>query len=202
MGFEKQLLLVDFDETLICENTLIPLYRLSTDKPLWRLAWRALKSQRWRKVGFHSAMKEHMYHAILANVSEADLLKRTHTLAQRISVNQAVWKQINALINEGARIIVVTASLHLVVEAVLKEKGIWVDEVVGTNAKIQYGIFTGELLGRECVGTAKGERVQALLNKYKDYKVTAFGNLPADRTMLEQVDHAFVVRGSRISSYH
>jgi len=199
MSSPKTVVVADFDETLVHDNTLLPLYgKLVTTSLAW-VAVKALIRAEWLTIGPHRAIKAQMYREILGGRKEKEICSAATGLASLVSVNFPALAKIREYTRQGAEFVVATASLETFVRILLEEKRIDVNRIIGTKAAGTNGVYNGELSGGECVGRLKAERVRNVLKRhYEDYRAIAFGNLPADRAMMEFADCAFVVDGGRI----
>jgi len=142
-----------------------------------------------------------MYREILRGRTEQELLQSARQLGEQVHVNTSVLERV--LKYPGNRTtVVVTASLEPVVEVVVRQLGLQVDAVYGSRPRIESGVYTGELLGGECQCAAKAQRVVAELGtQLCEQHTVAFGNLPADREMLELSTEAYVVDRGRIRPF-
>jgi|APSaa5957512535_1039671.scaffolds.fasta_scaffold04255_5 phosphoserine phosphatase len=204
MQNKSVVVVVDFDETLVIENTLLLLYKISESASLFKAVAFSFIKFRWINVGLHRAIKEEMYLNILRGKTEKQLLVIAGKLSEAVNINEAVWKRVNKLTDNGARLVIATASLVTVVEEILRIKEVSVDEVIGTTAKIISGTkeYSGELNNGECEKEEKRERVINIMKQnYINHYIFGFGNLPADREMLKIVDEGYVVNGAVVTPF-
>ena len=198
----KTVVVADFDETLVHENTLIPLYKHLSTKPMIQVVARVFGSLHWLKIGLHQAIKAQMYREILAGREEKVVRDTAKEIAKTINVNECSLEKLNQYRDAGAVVVVASASLEPFVETVLEEKNIRVDRVIGSIPVQDNGIYTSDLLGGECVGKQKAERSKKVLERYySGYRVIVLGNLPADRALMNLADEAYVVDGEDIRKY-
>lgn len=198
----NELILVDFDQTLVHEDTLRRLYALAANKPLAHVVYAACRSGRWRHIGVHRAIKEAMYREILSRRTEADLQEYARQLAARVSLIEPVMHTLRERAEQGAQVWIVSASLEVVVRTLARELKIPHDRVVGSLARRENGVFNGALLGGECVRGAKAQRlVDQLASHVEHGRIVAYGNLPADREFLELAHEAYVVRRGVVTPF-
>ncbi len=198
----KTIVIVDFDETLVYENTLLPLFKALSKRSMSWVVLKALSSFQWLKIGFHEAIKAQMHREILAGHQEKVIVDTAKKMAATINVNFLVATKLDSYRDTGAVIVIASASLDLFVATLLAEKDIQVDRVIGSIGAQDGGVYTGELLTGECVGKRKAERSKQMLDKYyRGYRVIAWGNLPADRALMKIADEAYVVNGRRVVKF-
>ncbi len=194
----------DFDETIVFENTLLPLFDLLSAKSMATVVVRAIARGRWLSIGPHKAIKEEMYRVILAQVKVAALTHIAQELAEKTNVNS--WA-IAAIRHEmisatRAELVVASASLTEVVRTILESKEIRFHRLIGSVPEKKRDIYTGRLLDGECVGKEKAVRMKRLLDThYKGWRVVAIGNYPADTPLFELAETSFVVKGSSVMPY-
>ncbi len=190
----------DFDETLIDQNSLFPLYRQLSRKPMLYHVLPTLIRGHWMKRGLRSALKREIYRTMLRGLPAVELETIGYQVAPKLSFKQGVLDQIRQY---GARdLVIASAALAPLVKGVLKAKQLPYAHLVATQAEIRNGICTGRLLGGECFGAIKAQRVQQVRNQYyPEARMIAFGNWPDDRAMLRHADEAYIVSGHRIRPY-
>lgn len=199
---DRTIVLVDFDRTLVREDTLRLLFRLMAKCSLRDVVLRALRGKRWREIGPHRAIKEQMYYEILRDRTESELRQGSRELAKQIHLNLSVLEPVQKLHEDGAEVVVATASLQPVVKCVVENLDLPVDKVYGTHPVMEFGIYNGELLGGECQRAAKAQRIVAEQGvRLRDRYSVAYGNMPADREMLELATEAYVVRGDQVRPF-
>ena len=143
-----------------------------------------------------------MYVAMLASRAPEELVGFGDALAPKLDVIPEVLAALEQHREAGATVIVATASLDSVIARVLELKGIAVDHVIGTQPVIEAGRCSGELARGECVGVNKALRLQEMLQELPGpLHVTAYGNLPADKPILDPADVAFHVRHAEMFEY-
>jgi len=97
-------------------------------------------------------------------------------------------------LKKGDRVMLVTASFDLYVEALADRFGI--AHVVCTRAEISNGVVTGRILGKNCHGTEKVRRLENLL-KTDDWKDSLlYTDHHSDFPLLTRVSRAYLVNPS------
>nr|VFK41096.1 MAG: Haloacid Dehalogenase superfamily, subfamily IB, phosphoserine phosphatase-like [Candidatus Kentron sp. SD]VFK41958.1 MAG: Haloacid Dehalogenase superfamily, subfamily IB, phosphoserine phosphatase-like [Candidatus Kentron sp. SD]VFK78882.1 MAG: Haloacid Dehalogenase superfamily, subfamily IB, phosphoserine phosphatase-like [Candidatus Kentron sp. SD] len=197
------IVIADFDETLIEQNTLIEVYRDLTDIPLAVSVMRAFFGGRraWRAP--RAAIKAEMYRRMLRGKSESDLVVAGREIARRVTLNPPVVSRVRQFSTQGSELIVASAALTQIVETILEEKGLGFSRVVATRAELDAGKLTGNLVEGECFGKIKAHRVREFHDTFHPgaYMV-AFGNWPDDAPMLLEADEAYIVTGNTIKRFH
>jgi phosphatidylglycerophosphatase C len=202
MSSLKTVVVADFDETLVHENTLPLLYDKLVATPVVWVVLTALFRGEWLAIGPHRAIKAQMYREILSGRKEEEIGSVAKGLSPRVRVNATAMAKIKEYTRQGADLVVATASLEDFVRRLLERKEIEVDRIIGTRVAKDGDLCNGELAGGECVRKQKANRVKVVIERYyPDYQVIALGNLPADRAMMELADQAFVVDGANITPF-
>ncbi len=97
-------------------------------------------------------------------------------------------EQIATYKEQGARIIVITASIELWVKP-------WADsmelEILGTLVEEEKGTFTGKIKGANCYGPEKVKRLQAYLSLSDHTTIHAYGDSRGDKEMFAIADKTF-----------
>jgi HAD superfamily hydrolase (TIGR01490 family) len=91
----------------------------------------------------------------------------------------------------GDRVILVTASFDIYVEKLAKRLGI--PNVVCTRAEVRDGILTGRILGKNCHGTEKVERLETLLAPAEWAISILYTDHHSDLPLLKRVSHGVLV---------
>nr|VFK16650.1 MAG: Phosphoserine phosphatase [Candidatus Kentron sp. LFY] len=210
------IIVADFDETLIEQNTLIRVYRGLAGMPLVVSVILALFKGHWLRHGLRAAIKEEMYWRMLRGKSESELIIAARKVARHVTLNEAVVSRIRRLSTQGNDtqgndtqgndtqghdLIVASAALAPIVRAVLQEKGVDFSRVVASEARVEAGKLTGCLIGGECFGENKARRIRQLCDtSYPNARMIAFGNWPDDGPMLAEADEAYIVTGNIIKT--
>ncbi len=90
---------------------------------------------------------------------------------------------------QGHRCVIVSASLECYLRPWAEATGGL--EVVGSRLASDNGMYTGELLGRNCYGAEKVRRLNDILGARETYTLYAYGDSKGDRELLAWADYAF-----------
>ncbi len=85
--------------------------------------------------------------------------------------------------------ILISASPELYLRPWARSVGI--DEVSCTRLATEQGVITGRILGKNCRGPEKVERLLALLGDRSRYCICAYGDSDGDKELLALADHAY-----------
>nr|VFJ46580.1 MAG: Haloacid Dehalogenase superfamily, subfamily IB, phosphoserine phosphatase-like [Candidatus Kentron sp. DK] len=199
----SDIVVADFDETIIEQNTLILAYGELAHMPLAFSVILAFIKGRWLWHGPRAAIKEEMYRRMLRGKREAELAIAGRKIASRVTLNQATVSRIQQFLNQGHELIVASAALAQIVQAVLEEKGLLFSRVVASQAEIEGGRLTGHLIGGECFGKTKAQRIRQVREaSYPSAYMIAFGNWPDDGPMLAEADEGYIVTGRTIKKFN
>ncbi|MBE9046270.1 HAD-IB family hydrolase [Pleurocapsales cyanobacterium LEGE 10410] len=185
----------DFDNTLTSQDSLLPFIQ-KVVKPLrfywglfvlspiligyalgWILNWRA---------------KEELLTHFLAGLSEQQLkqfgqrfaAQKIPKLLRSEALKRLLWHQ-----EQGHQTVLVSASL----EAYLLPWGkmIGFDYVIGTQLEAKSGVLTGRILGKNCYGQEKVNRLRKVLGDLKQYCIYAYGDSRGDRELLAIANYPY-----------
>lgn len=194
---EHHVVIFDFDETMVLENSLGFLFKQLSGPFYWlRAVPVVVQSLVTLKFGhkLRRAVKQRLYSKILTGVSVKNIQMAGNAIAMKLTKNAPVIDQLIEAKKQGDIVIIATASPQIYVAAIVYAMGLEVDVVIGTNIDLKYGTIIGE----ECSREAKWLAVEEVLKTLSGNATTAFGNRPDDIYMLEQVDRGFVVSGDSI----
>jgi len=196
------LIVADFDETLIEQNTLLTVYRDLTRTPLAVSVILAFLKGRWLWRGPRAAIKEEMYRRMLRGKHETELARTGRRIAPHVTLNRPVVSHIRQFLQQDHDLIVASAALAPIVQAILEEKGLAFSRVVATQAEVMDGKLTGRLPDGECFGKVKARRVRRLREtSYPGARIVAFGNWPDDGPLLAEADEGYIVTGNTIKRF-
>ncbi len=197
---KKQVVIFDFDETMVLENSLECLFKGIGGRFYWLSAIPAVVySIALLKFGYklRRAVKDKLYSKYLTEKSIEGVAKIGRNVAGKLSQNMPVIHKLYEAKQAGNYIIVATASPQIYVAAIVKEMGLPVDIVIGTSINYELGCINGD----ECSRESKWEAVSKLLSCDDNVITTAYGNNPDDNYMLDCADYGFVVKGDAITPY-
>jgi len=196
----KTVVVFDFDETLVIENSLSHLFQGVAGKNYWVSAIPAIiKSIFLFEFGYKLRLrvKKKLYAAHLMGVSETSVYQAGTAAAAKLTVNSHVMNELEIADERGDVVLIATASPRIYVTAILDELKVNRFKIIGTEVNFE----SGHILGKECSCEEKWNAVTKELESLDIDKITAYGNAPDDLFMLKQVDQGFVVKGEVIKHY-
>ena len=195
------LVLFDFDETIIKENSVKKLlYAASGRRFLWPMAIPALVHfSGWRQ--FRQSVKNRVYNECLNALSDADQYHFGRAFGITFTLNSEVCEKMKYHHEQGHKIWIVTASPQPYVKGVAETLDLPYELVIGTQLPSGPELF--DLSEIECSGGKKVDEVNARLTEGALYfnTILAYGNLPWDGELLSMADEGYVVTNGRISKY-
>ena len=185
----------DFDNTLTTQDTLLPFIQ-KVVKPLrfywglfvlspiligYALGW----IPNWRA-------KEELLTHFLAGLTEQQLQKLGQRFAaQKIPklLRSEAVKRLSWHREQGHQTLLVSASL----ESYLLPWGkiIGFDYVIGTQLEAKSGVLTGRILGKNCYGQEKVNRLREVLGDLNQYCIYAYGDSRGDRELLTIANYPY-----------
>ena len=190
----------DFDETLVLENSLGYLFQAVAGKNYWAAAIPAITQSIFcLKFGYKLRLrvKQALYKKYLKGVSENSIYQAGTIAATRLTVNNNVMDALKTANERGETVVIATASPRIYVTGILDELKVNRFKVIGTEIDLE----TGCILGEECSREVKWHTVTKELYNLEIGTITGYGNAPDDLFMLKQVDQGFLVKGLLVSQY-
>jgi HAD superfamily phosphoserine phosphatase-like hydrolase len=190
----------DFDETLVLENSLGYLFQEIAGKNYWTAAIPAITlSVFCLKFGYklRLSVKQALYKKHLKGVSENAIYQAGTIAASRLTVNNKVMDMLKSANERGDTVVVATASPRIYVTGILDELKVNRFKVLGTEVDLEAGC----ILGKECSREVKWLSITKELNSLEVDNITGYGNAPDDIFMLKQVDQGFLVKGLSVYQY-
>lgn len=186
----------DFDGTLTHRDTLIPFMAYSLGKlrtacnlilliPYLLAFYFNLRSRQQVKEAFLKKCLRGHSEQSLFSAGEKFAKQKIPFLLKQEALERLRWHQ-----KQDHRCILVSANLNIF----LKDwaVGMGFDEVVTSELHFnQQGLFSGKLIGENCWGTEKVNRLQELLGKEKNYLLYAYGDSRGDQELLAYADYPF-----------
>lgn len=112
-------------------------------------------------------------------------------------------KDVARALDEGGRVMVVTASIHNWVEPLLNDSLSSIHhsslEIVGTEIEVINGRLTGRFSTPNCHGQEKVNRIQTLIPNRQDYYIVAYGDSKGDKEMLAWADEGHLVGNEKVA---
>jgi HAD superfamily hydrolase (TIGR01490 family) len=150
--------------------------------------------------GDRDAVKERVLTRVLANRPHADVQEAGRAFAgvlTRSVITTEARDRIAWHRREGHEVVIVSATLDVYLDEVARTLG--VGHLLCTRLESDAdGICTGRLLGANCRGIEKANRLRALLGADADIELWAYGNSKGDDEMLALADHPVRVRRGRM----
>jgi len=185
----------DFDGTLSQRDSLLPFLQLAVGR--WQFWWGLLLMSpillgyalklipNWQAKEillnhFLAGWTEERLNQIAQNFVQEEIPK----LLRPEALQRLHWHQ-----EQGHQTILVSASLEVYLLPWAKSMNF--DQVTGSQLEVQDGYFTGHLLGRNCYGQEKVERLRALLGDFNNYCIYAYGDSRGDFELLNAVNHPY-----------
>ena len=196
----NQIIIFDFDETLVLENSLRFMFQGVASKSYWLAALPAVvRSFISGQFGFRLRrnIKQALYEKHLAGLSPESVHKAGVDAASKLTINTVVMNELTAAQARGDMVMVATASPRLFVSGILDQLNICIEKVIGTEIDFETGAIIGDECSREAKWTAAFREIDSMACK----RSLAYGNAPDDIFMLEQVDEGFLVKGQQVSKY-
>ncbi|NRD72869.1 haloacid dehalogenase-like hydrolase [Shewanella sp. VB17] len=198
---DRHVVIFDFDQTMVLENSLGFLFKQLSGPYYWLNAVPVvIKSLLTFTFGYklRRAVKQCLYSKILTGMTVNDIQVTGKMASAALTSNQPIIDRLIEATNRGNFVIVATASPQVYIASIVNAMGLNVDLVIGTHIDLTRGI----VIGQECSRVAKWIAVKEQLNKLSLLSTTAYGNQPDDVHMLEQVDHGFIVTAGSIVQHH
>jgi len=110
-------------------------------------------------------------------------------------VRERALEEIRMHQSNGARVVVVTASLDAWCEAWCRNLGL---DLIATEYETSRGMVTGKIVGKNCKGPEKVRRINERFNLEKAVSIYAYGDRKSDRDMLN-LAHSKYLKWKKIS---
>lgn len=182
----------DFDVTLTTKDTFVPfLYRAfgksRVRKVFAKLAPEAIKVL----LGFSNRdrFKELLVHALFLGESVERLKEEGEKHAEQVLgwIRPAAFNRIRWHKSRGDRLVMVSASIGLYLEHVVAV--LEFDDLLCTNPSVNQLVFDGGLVGKNCRGPEKVDRLRNLIGDLSKYDLYAYGDSEGDKELLEAANY-------------
>jgi len=193
----------DFDGTLTRRDSLLPfLYGVVPRVELARTL--ALETPALARIavgrGDRDAAKERFLARVLAGRRHDDIVDAGGVYAARLARDE-ITPEMRARLawhrREGHDVVIVSASLDVYIVEVARNLG--VEHALCTSLEVDHGgLVTGRLLGGNCRGPEKANRLRSHLGD-DDVVLWAYGDSSGDAEMLAMADHPMKVRRGRLA---
>jgi phosphatidylglycerophosphatase C len=186
----------DFDGTLTRRETLLPFLRfMFGDAGVIRYALTLAPTLAGYGLALldNAVAKERVFVKCFAGMPMEELRHQGERFAAYVlpgllsdkSMQRFVWHK-----QQGHRCVVISASLDVYVRPWALGAGF--DLAIATRLETgQNGRTTGRIMGQNCFGMEKVNRLRALLGEKDDYILYAYGDSRGDKELLSYADHAY-----------
>lgn len=193
----------DFDGTLTKRDSFLPFLCWAVGWPqfLWGMLILSLVLVKLAlKLTPNGRAKEAFLTHFLSSWTEEKLLRVAQSFAVRElpkmlrpeAVKRLRWHE-----QQGHQLVVVSASPEVYLLPWAQSMGF--SQVLGTRLEVKSGIVTGRILGKNCYGPEKVERLKAWLGDFSGYCLYAYGDSKGDRELLAAAKYAYYRRFEDVS---
>jgi len=194
MTIDSELIVYDFDSTLTTTDTIkITILCLLVFSP-WRIGTILRLYLRCKN---ENASSEKVKHAIIGSLISGQSEKsvngymKIYTTIVRLLINRTLWQMMMAQKNDGAKIVVATASPFFAIHAFMNKYGI---DVVGTQYQVVNGKFTGEVEEPIPFHVGKLNAVREYMKKHAITSIkSAYSDSLSDMPVLSAARNGFIV---------
>ncbi|MEM1170759.1 MAG: HAD family hydrolase [Cyanobacteria bacterium P01_H01_bin.35] len=120
----------------------------------------------------------------LNQIGEQFAVQQIPKLLRPEGIQRLQWHQ-----NQGHLTILVSASLEIYLFPWTKKMSF--NQVIGTRLETDSGVVTGRILGKNCYGSEKVERLKAILGNLNQYCIYAYGDSRGDRQLLDIANYPY-----------
>lgn len=196
---EKVLLLIDFDQTIVRQNSFRIFYLEYLS--FLRLAYcfvlgvaSGLGGLRSGNAFLHNFKKRFQENA-LNGCSLGEFSRVCDLVSKKLNVNSQVTALKNKYSRSQLTVVVVTASPEKLIKRLLSNLGIIYDKIIATDIIFKHNNFVA--MGVECFAEQKALQIQTQLDLTEYDRVVAIGNLPEDSSMLQIANEKYHVSKGR-----
>ncbi|MBL0686353.1 MAG: HAD family hydrolase [Sulfurospirillum sp.] len=188
------LALFDFDGTITTDDSLIKFIRYAVGdvKTAWGMILLSpmlvafklklipnYKAKQWMLSYFFKGIAQEKF----ANIAKEYSLKHIDTITREKAMSRIAWHK-----EQGHCVVVVSASLECWLKPWCDRNGL---ELIGTKLEIKDGRVSGRLLGQNCYGEEKVNRIKELYDLAQYDYVYAYGDSRGDVEMLALGNESF-----------
>lgn len=192
---KKRVYAFDFDGTLTTKDTLLEIIRFScgTKRLLWgAMIYMPMLMLMKLKLYPNWKAKQKVFSFFFKGMSISDFNKtcKDFALFNRKLLRPQGLDMIRKAINEGSRVIIVSASIDNWVRPFFSEFG---DKILVacTQIDVRNDKLTGKFLTMNCYGREKVKRIERAFPYRKSYELIAFGDTEGDKAMLDYADKGY-----------
>lgn len=188
----------DFDGTLTVGDSFLPFLRLAVGQ--WEFWWGLLVMSpvllgyalkfipNWQaKEALLAYLLADFTEEKLQRVAERFAVQHIPNLLRSEALDRLRWHQ-----KQGHKTLLISASLEAYILPWAKTMGF--DRASGTQLEFHNGLLTGRILGKNCYGSEKIQRLQELLGDLKQYCIYAYGDSRGDRELLSVATYRYYRR--------
>jgi HAD superfamily hydrolase (TIGR01490 family) len=191
---KKEIAFFDFDGTITKRDTLLEFIKFS--KGIFGFYFGLLVNLPFLiafKLGFISnqSAKEKVLRFFFHNTPIAIFQERCANFSKNVLpklIRPKALEEIQRLKQKNTIVVVVSASPENWIEDWAKKLQL---EVIGSRLEIREGKLTGKILGKNCHGDEKVNRISEVYNLSNYYIVAAYGDSRGDKPMLQLAEKAY-----------
>jgi phosphatidylglycerophosphatase C len=121
------------------------------------------------------------------NVFRSKCRSYSHNIIPKL-IRRTAWETINKHIENGDKVIIISASFEDYLIDWCKSVTI---EVIGTRVETKNGFLTGKIEGKNCYGAEKVIRLNQFLTLSHFDEIYAYGDSKGDKPLLDIANHRF-----------
>ncbi|WP_028911035.1 HAD-IB family phosphatase [Prevotella sp. MA2016] len=187
----KKVYAFDFDGTLTTHDTLLAFIRYAKGTCALAMGFaRYAHLLVMMKLGLYPnwKVKQKVFAHFCKDMSISDFnaLCQAFAASSQHLLRPVGIKAIQQAKNEGAEVLIVSASIDNWVQPFFPEV-----KVLGTQIEVVNGKLTGRFLTKNCYGQEKVNRILFLYPNRADYHLTAYGDSRGDKEMLALADESY-----------
>lgn len=205
-----KLALFDIDFTLTKKETLLQLYMymFSKNKKLIKYLPRVIYSGLFYILGINNEKKtKEIFLKFINNMSEVQInnicIEFYHDVLSKILYKDGI-EMIRKLKDKGYMVILISASPEFYIKTLYNIP--CVDKIIGTKIKVEDGIYKNKIIGENCKGVEKTNRLSKYLNKNDivevDYKNSyMFSDSLSDLPLLNLVGNPILINYKKKTTF-
>jgi phosphatidylglycerophosphatase C len=186
----------DFDGTLTYHDTLLP-FLFSLNAPLTTVlaVFLAIPALALAVLNGHyrQVAKETILRRTISKVPAEMLRKQAENFASgplQTKIRPEAWKKLQWHKQQGHRCLLISANLDVYLEPWALSAGF--HDLICSKLEIDgKGYYTGNLVGLNCRGPEKAQRLLQVLGPKNNYILYAYGDSRGDKELLQMADHPF-----------
>jgi len=193
----------DFDGTLTVSDTLTGFTKFLMGRKFWLVMAFFLPILIAYRIGLikQDRAKSLYLRFFLKWYSEEDLILQGAKYAKeeiKKIINPSIFKRLKWHQQQNHSVYIITASLKYWIEPWCKQNDL---SIQCTNIEIVNGKVTGKIIGQNCFGEEKSNRIKQILNTHQPASIYAYGDSIGDYAMLSLANHSFDCSNNHASPY-